>query len=140
MDGAILAAILVGYLRLASVLGHHAAPPTSTTGLDWLVNRFDAYESLIRYGLMLTGALAFAYSALFGALGGKTIGMRLVGVQLVDRTGRPPSLAHAALRAALSLVSGALLLLGFVYALFDRRRQALHDKLTLTFVVRPLRS
>jgi uncharacterized RDD family membrane protein YckC len=38
-------------------------------------------------------------------------------------------------RAALSLASFGLFLSGFWLALFDRRGQTLHDKLTSTFVV-----
>jgi uncharacterized RDD family membrane protein YckC len=102
------------------------------------MNRVDAYAGVLKYGLGLCAALAFVYSALFHALGGMTPGKRLFGVKLVDRTGKPPALGLCALRSALSLVSGGLLFLGFLLALFDRRRQALHDKLTATYVVKPL--
>jgi hypothetical protein len=40
-------------------------------------------------------------------------------------------------RALLSLISAGAFLGGFWLAIFDRRGQTLHDKLTRTFVVRP---
>ena len=42
------------------------------------------------------------------------------------------------IRALFSFVSFGLCLSGFWLALFDRKGQTLHDKLTRTFVVRPL--
>jgi uncharacterized RDD family membrane protein YckC len=56
----------------------------------------------------------------------------------VDDSGAAPGPARALVRAALALVSFALFLAGFWLALFDRRGQTLHDKLTRTFVVRLL--
>jgi uncharacterized RDD family membrane protein YckC len=138
VDGAVIGVVLFLYLKVAQAVMHHPPPPTTETGLDWLVNRVDAYHGVLKYGLGLAAALSFVYSSLFHALGGMTPGKRLFGVKLVDRTGKPPSLGRCALRSALALVSGAALFLGFIMALFDRRRQALHDKLTFTYVVKPL--
>jgi len=43
--------------------------------------------------------------------------------------GAAPGLLSAFSRAVLSLLSASLALSGFALALFDRRRQTLHDKL-----------
>ena len=117
---------------------HHPPPPTAVTGLDWLANRFDAYQGVLKQGLGLAAALAFVFSALCHALGGKTPGKRLLGVVLVDKSGRPPPIGVCVVRAALSLVSMGLLSMGFFMAFFDRRRRALHDQLSGTYVVRIL--
>lgn len=137
VDGVVLALFGLAYLKVAQMLMVHPPAPTAETGLDWFVNRVDAYGVVLRYGAGLCAALAFVYSSLFHALGGRTLGKRLFGVQLVDATGRAPSLGRCALRSLLSLASAAFLFLGFFLALFDRRRQALHDKLSGTWVVRP---
>jgi uncharacterized RDD family membrane protein YckC len=85
----------------------------------------------------LTVLIAFVYSALFAFLWqGRTFGRRLVGIHLVDGTGSAPGPVRALFRAMLSLVSFALFLSGFWLALFDRKGQTLHDKLSRTFVVR----
>lgn len=85
----------------------------------------------------VVGFVAFVYTTLFAFLwSGRTPGRRLLGIRLVDSSGQAPRAGRALVRAALSLASFALCLSGFWLALFDRRGQTLHDKLTSTFVVR----
>lgn len=88
-------------------------------------------------GVALTVLMAFVYSALFAFLmQGRTLGRRVAGIHLVDGTGHAPGPIRALFRALLSVVSFALFLAGFWLALFDRKGQTLHDKLSRTFVVR----
>lgn len=88
-------------------------------------------------GLGVVGFVAFVYTTLFAFLWrGRTPGRRLLGIHLVDASGHAPNAGRALVRAALSLASFTLFLSGFWLALFDRRGQTLHDKLTSTFVVR----
>jgi len=87
--------------------------------------------------LGVVGFVAFVYTALFAFLWrGRTPGRRILGIHLVDATGHAPRAGRALVRAALSLASFSLFLSGFWLAIFDRRGQTLHDKLTSTFVVR----
>lgn len=87
--------------------------------------------------LGVVGFVAFVYTTLFAFLWhGRTPGRRILGIHLVDASGHAPRAGRALVRAALSLASFALFLSGFWLALFDRRGQTLHDKLTSTFVVR----
>jgi len=87
--------------------------------------------------LGVVGFVAFVYTTLFAFLWkGRTPGRRLLGIQLVDSTGQAPGAVRALIRAGLSLASFGLFLSGFWLALFDRKGQTLHDKLTSTFVVR----
>jgi uncharacterized RDD family membrane protein YckC len=88
---------------------------------------------------LLLSVLAFVYGSLFGFLfQGRTPGRALLGLRLVNEQGTAPGPGRALARAALALVSFGLFLSGFWLALFDRRGQTLHDKLTRTFVVRLL--
>jgi uncharacterized RDD family membrane protein YckC len=138
VDAALVALVIAAYLKVAQGLMHHPPAPTNTTGLDFLVNRIDAYQGIIKYGLMLGAVVILVYSSLFHALGGRTPGKRLAGIRLVDGTGRPPALWVCLMRAGFSLVSAGALTLGFALALFTRRRRALHDALSGTYVVRVL--
>jgi uncharacterized RDD family membrane protein YckC len=89
--------------------------------------------------LSVAGAVALAlatYATLAHALGGATLGKRLVGIRVVGPDGGPPSPSRSAVRSALAVASAALLGLGFVLALFTRTGRALHDLLARTWVVK----
>jgi resuscitation-promoting factor RpfA len=136
----LLLALAVGmlYLAIAAAVVGVKQPPSQLTGLDALMVRAHALERVLLPGMILVLVLAAGYGAVFGWLWeGSTLGRRLFGIRLVDKTGQAPTPLRAILRAALSLVSFAAFLGGFWLALFDRKGQTLHDKLTSTFVVRP---
>jgi uncharacterized RDD family membrane protein YckC len=64
-----------------------------------------------------------------------TLGKHLMGIQVTDLTGRRLSLRASVIRNLLKFVSGTLVCLGFVVALFTKRRQTLHDLLAESVVV-----
>ena len=65
--------------------------------------------------------------------------MALLGLRIVrEEDGGPMNLARVAVRYGGYFLSAATLLLGFIWALFDARNQAWHDKLAGTVVVRPI--
>lgn len=89
------------------------------------------------FALGFCALIALLYAIAFAVLWrGQTPGRRLLGLHLVDRMARPPGVLRAFMRALLALASFGLFLGGFWFALFDRRGQTWHDKLTGTFVVR----
>lgn len=139
VDAAVILGILGLYLAIATAVVGPAETTTHLTGLDAWMARAHAIEHVLIPGLVLALILALVYSAVSGFLwDGKTLGRRLAGIRLVDRSGLAPAPARAILRAVLSAFSFAIFLGGFWLALFDRRGQTLHDKLTQTFVVRPV--
>src|SRR5689334_18291566 len=83
------------------------------------------------YLLILPLLLAF-YCATFWALAGRTPGMALLGVRVVATSGARVSWLSALVRAIVL----AYFPLGAVWAVVDRRHQAVHDKLARTAVVR----
>ncbi len=95
----------------------------------------EAVRAQLPCWLSLASALAVAYSWLFVALGARTPGMALAGQRLQTLQGEAPSVSQALVRAALSQLSAALCLFGFVLALFDARGQTLHDKLCRCVVI-----
>jgi uncharacterized RDD family membrane protein YckC len=87
----------------------------------------------------LAGFLAFlglAYAAAFTGLRGQTLGKMMLGLRVVDGSGRSPGPSRAALRVAAAVVGIAALGLGAFAILLDPARRALHDRLLKTRVVR----
>lgn len=64
-----------------------------------------------------------------------SLGKRVVGIKVVDSRGARLTLAVAAARNMLKIVSFVILLIGFMMAGWTRRKQALHDIVPGTFVV-----
>jgi uncharacterized RDD family membrane protein YckC len=67
--------------------------------------------------------------------GGQTLAMQTWKVKLTDAQGKPPSYALATVRYLLAWPSLLLLGSGILWALFDRDRQFLHDRLSGTQLV-----
>jgi uncharacterized RDD family membrane protein YckC len=139
IDSAAIIGVSALYITLASsVTGLKAPSSQGLTALDTLAAWLSALQSVLVPGAILVLVLATAYCAVAAFLwNGRTLGRMLLGLRLVDTHGLAPAPARAIVRALLSVVSFGLFLGGFWMALFDRRGQTLHDKLTSTFVVQP---
>ena len=119
------------------------------------------YELLLLVAVLMTGALPFllatrdldhaiarpllqAYLALLGGVyfiwqwwrGGQTLPMKTWRLRLVTREGGPLSPARAATRYALAFAGTLALGAGFAWALVDRNRLFLHDRLAGTTIVK----
>ena len=79
--------------------------------------------------------LKFAYFAAFTAVGGQTMGKMALGIRVVAEDGALDA-TRAIRRTLAALLAIAPLGAGFLPALFDADRRALHDRLTHTRVVR----
>ncbi|HWQ01480.1 MAG TPA: RDD family protein, partial [Gaiellaceae bacterium] len=88
--------------------------------------------SLFGAGWMLVVAVYFVF---FWSTAGQTPGMRLMGIRVVTGAGAAPSVLRSIVRFVGLVLAIALLFLGFLPVLFDRRRRALQDYLAGTAVV-----
>jgi uncharacterized RDD family membrane protein YckC len=77
------------------------------------------------------------YGAVMWKLKGTTIGGILCGLQVVRLDGRPVDWGTSIVRALSCFLSLVVLGLGFIWIAVDRDRQAWHDKIAGTVVVRP---
>lgn len=136
LDLAVIAGLAGALLFLAvNVIGGKPVPP-SLHGVPAFIFRL---KPIALPGAAIAIGFAILYTTLFAfLLEGRTLGRLLLGIRLVDSSGKAPGLGRAFFRAIFALVSFALFLSGFWLALFDRRGQTLHDKLTRTFVIRPV--
>jgi uncharacterized RDD family membrane protein YckC len=77
----------------------------------------------------------FLYFAYQWAVGGKTVGMALLGIRVVRADGTPIGARQAVIRTVTLPLSIIAFGLGFLGILTNRRRYAWHDRLAKTAVV-----
>ncbi|MER5749641.1 RDD family protein [Streptomyces sp. NPDC002088] len=148
-----LAARLVDTLVLAAVTSA-AAVPLGTKALDHVNEKIDAAKlsgetvtvwlldgtTSVYLGIVLAVLLVFGvlYEALPTAKWGRTLGKKLLGLEVRDIEGHEPPAFGAALRRWLVYSVPGLLgigVVGVLWCLFDRPwRQCWHDKAAHTFV------
>jgi uncharacterized RDD family membrane protein YckC len=80
-------------------------------------------------------AVTAAYFTWFWTRGGQTLPMKTWRLRLVRADGGPVAFTHALRRYVLAVLGFAALGLGFLWALVDRDRQFLHDRLSGTLLV-----
>lgn len=64
-----------------------------------------------------------------------TLGKMAVGIKVLNSNGETMSFAQALGRYLSKIVSAIILLIGFIMAGFDSKKQALHDKMAGTYAV-----
>ncbi len=80
--------------------------------------------------------LPMIYYILFEGLWGATIGKLLTGIRVRRKDGGRISFLTAFIRFIGRNISALILMLGYILALFDRKHQALHDKIANTLVLK----
>ena len=105
--------------------------PFALTGANWLT------ASGVLTFLAATAIISFLYMTISIGFFGKTMGMRLFSLEIVDAMENEyPTLHQAAISSSLYLLTLAFAGAGFVTALFNEERRAIHDLLSGTIVVR----
>ena len=80
--------------------------------------------------------VSWLYYWLFTGLKGQTLGKMAVGIKVVDAAGSVPGLGRAALREIPGkILSTIAIYLGFLWVIWDERKQGWHDKIAGTHVV-----
>jgi uncharacterized RDD family membrane protein YckC len=106
--------------------------------LGWLfiVLLGDATQGIKRYALQLFLWLSIGlYFVRCWTKSGQTLAMHTWRLKLVQATSAPLDIQTAAIRYVLATISLVLFGLGFFWALFDRDRCYLHDRLLKTSVI-----
>lgn len=122
-----LAAIFIDSLVISILNGFIA----SLMGDPFYNPEPDANQSSI---FTLAGWLYFAIMESSGRQA--TLGKMALGIRVVDQEGERISFAKATGRYFAKILSALILLIGFIMAAFDQRKQALHDRLAGTYVLR----
>ena len=86
---------------------------------------------------VVQAVINFGYYILLTAAFGATLGKMALGIVVVDESGRKAGFFKVLIRETIGkIVSAFILLLGFIWILFDGKRQGWHDKIGGTFVVK----
>lgn len=123
--------LYLGFVRLGisgARLGAHAS------GVEYLSD--ELVQALIGPFLSLWVALSWVYVGLFSRLGGQTLGKMALRIRVTRSDGTGLSWIQALLRPAGYLLSWIPLGLGFVWAGVPPEKQALHDRVLGTRVIR----
>jgi uncharacterized RDD family membrane protein YckC len=136
IDGAIL---LAGQVAISIVLAIAGA------ALDAATSSISSGSSPARIGSGLTSLLAWViglagqwlYFSLQESSGHQaTVGKRVMGIKVVDVEGRRITFGRATARYFSKILSALICDIGFIMAGFTERKQALHDMVAGTLVVR----
>ena len=79
--------------------------------------------------------LAYLYFCWHWVKGRQTLGMRSWKIEVIDETDSTLNWKQASLRYFAALLSLLFLGLGFIWALFDKEKLALHDRLSKTKLI-----
>lgn len=134
VDLAILAPVVIVLVWLANRLtGAHV--PSSRTSIDFWLDLLLTSDPAVLSAVAVFLSTVLLYLFVFQATVGQTLGMRLLGLRVIDVYGDPPSYPRAGLRTAGYLASAATLFLGFWWIGFDAEKRGLHDWLAGTYVI-----
>ena len=136
VDLAIVGPIAWLLVRLAAALSAIDLPVVPRAALDFWLDLTLAGDPALLGALGLAAVLAFLYLLVFHALGGRTLGMRLLRLRVVDAYGDAPGPLRAAVRALGYFLCAATGGLGFLWVGFDREKRGLHDWIAGTYVAR----
>jgi uncharacterized RDD family membrane protein YckC len=128
---------LVITLIVSKIAGVHL-PPSNMRILDidlW-IDLALATDPALLMGFILFTAIGMTYLLVFQIILGRTLGMRLLKMRVIDVFGEKPSPARCAARCAGYLAGVCTLFLGFLWMGFDSEKRALHDWIAGTYVIR----
>jgi uncharacterized RDD family membrane protein YckC len=130
--------IMVGIILVGVIIGSIFAVGGSATGSQGAASAGAGIGILI-YIVFYGGAFVFyLYNeiAICVKNNGQTIGKKMMKIRIVKEDGSPMSYGDAFLRNVVGYwISSLVCGLGFIWALFDARKQAWHDKIFKTQVV-----
>ena len=118
-------------LIIGSVVTMALLSPLAFTGGDWF-----SISGLLIFAAVLS-IVMFAYLTACVGFYGKTLGMRIFSLEIVDaEENEYPTIHQAAVHSSIYLATLALGGLGFITVLFNEEKRAIHDLLSGTIIVR----
>jgi uncharacterized RDD family membrane protein YckC len=131
----ILDAILLGFTIGVLVLGPLMQHAGLSTNNPWVLFT-DANRQVFAVNLLVQMAFWPYWALMESSPWRATFGKKLLNLEVTDLSGKRLSFSRASGRYFAKIISGLTLMVGFLMAGFTARKQALHDMLASTLVVR----
>lgn len=133
----VIPASLLMTLLVTKLAGVHLPPSNiHLTDVDqWIDLALKTDPALVTAFVMLL-AIGMTYLLVFQIVLGRTLGMRVLRMKVIDVYGERPTPARCCARTAGYLASVATLFLGFLWMGFDSEKRGLQDWIAGTYVIR----
>jgi uncharacterized RDD family membrane protein YckC len=130
------AALLVTLVasKLAGI--HLTSSKVHLLDVDLWIDLVIATDPAVLMGLILFIAVGMIYLLVFQIVVGRTLGMRLLKLKIIDVYGDRPSPARCVARCLGYLAGVVTLFLGFLWMGFDSEKRGLQDWIAGTYVIR----
>ncbi len=135
----VLPVALLVTLIVSKIAGVHLPPKTlHVTDVDLWIDLVLATDPALVMGLALCMGIGLTYLLVSHIVLGRTLGMRVLKMKIIDVYGDPPSPARCVARCAGYVAAAATLFLGFLWIGFDSEKRGLQDWIAGTYVIRGL--
>ncbi|HSR99306.1 MAG TPA: RDD family protein [Kofleriaceae bacterium] len=131
VPASLLIALLAG-----RITGLHMPSNLHLLDIDLWIDLVLATDPALVMALVLVAAIGLVYLLVFQIVVGRTLGMRVMGLKIIDVFGDPPSAGRCVARCAGYLAGVATLFLGFLWMGFDSEKRGLQDWIAGTYVIR----
>ncbi len=127
IDGIILDLI---FIVIFGITGLFTGSTTSTANIE-------AHMATMEISYTFASIISWLYYALLQSSSWQaTVGKRVLGLKVTDLQGNRISFGRATIRYFSKILSALILMIGFIMAGFTEKKQALHDKIAGTVVVK----
>jgi uncharacterized RDD family membrane protein YckC len=133
----VIPAAMLLTLVISKIAGVHLPPSNlKILDVDMWIDLVLATDPALVMGLVMVLAIGLIYLLVFQIVVGRTLGMRLLKLKIIDVYGERPSPARCVARCAGYVASVATLFLGFLWMGFDSEKRGLQDWIAGTYVIR----
>jgi uncharacterized RDD family membrane protein YckC len=136
IDLAIVLPVAALFIWIASAIAGVHIPRANMHGPDFWLDLFLASDPALLMALGLFTAIGSIYLFVFQVTMGRTLGMHVLKLRVIDVFGDAPSNTRCAIRTAGYVANALTFFLGFLWIGFDSEKRGLHDWIAGTYVVK----
>lgn len=136
VDLAVILPVSLVLTWIASRMTGVHLPTSRIKGLDFWLDLLLASDPALMTAFAMLLFVTCAYLMTFQVVLGRTLGMRLLKMRVIDVWGDRPSILRCAARTGGYVLGAATVMLGFLWVGFDSEKRGLHDWIAGTYVIK----